>query len=135
MCTVSWVHQPGGYHLVCNRDEKRTRPTALTPRLLERAGPGTEQGTITGIFTVLVDGDDHNDPVADAIRGTRDLARGLSPVAVVRGSLRDALERLARDMGPRPSISIAVSSHPAQRCGGAASCYPIPPRIPKTDDA
>ncbi|MEK1888878.1 MAG: flagellar protein export ATPase FliI [Phyllobacterium sp.] len=43
------------------------------PRLLERAGPGgTGHGSITGIYAVLVDGDDHNDPVADAIRGTLD---------------------------------------------------------------
>ncbi|CAO4155081.1 flagellar protein export ATPase FliI [Methylorubrum extorquens] len=43
------------------------------PRLLERAGPSAEgTGTITGIFSVLVDGDDHNDPVADSIRGTLD---------------------------------------------------------------
>ena len=44
---------------------------ALLPRLLERAGTSTE-GSITGLYTVLVDGDDMNEPIADAVRSILD---------------------------------------------------------------
>ncbi len=49
-----------------------TPPTfALLPRLLERAGMGPE-GSITGLYTVLVEGDDMDEPVADAVRAILD---------------------------------------------------------------
>lgn len=69
---------------------------AELPRLTERAGPGFGNGgAITGLFTVLVEGDDHDEPVADALRSTLD------------GHI--VLERRIAERGRFPAINVLRS--------------------------
>lgn len=83
---------------------------SMLPQLLERAGTG-EIGSITGLFTTLVEQDDMNDPIADAVRSildghivlTRDLATQNHYPAI---DVLDSVSRLSRDLCSQEQIEI-----------------------------
>ena len=82
------------------------------PKLLERAGTSTCKGSITGIYTVLVEGDDMNEPIADAVRSIVDghivldrslAAKGHFPAVNVLSSI----SRLMNDVVPRGHLDLS----------------------------
>ncbi|MBC7680017.1 MAG: FliI/YscN family ATPase [Pseudorhodobacter sp.] len=84
---------------------------AELPRLLERAGPG-EVGTITALYTVLVEGDDMNDPVADHARSILDGHIVLSRRLAAAGhfptvDVLESVSRLASKVTPAPRLQLA----------------------------
>lgn len=107
MCTVTWAHQPDGYHLLCNRDEKRTRGAALAPLVFQKdkvryiapidgdCGGTWLAANQFGVSLCLLNGDVQAGPEPDRSRGL--LVREFAPSR----SLDRCMARLKR-FDPKP---------------------------------
>ena len=104
------------------------------PKLLERAGPGeVGSGSITGVFSVLVDGDDHNDPIADAIRGTLDghivLGRAIADQSRFPAvSVLSSVSRLAHHVWTAEQATLLSTA--SSDLGGRRCSSPNDPKLP-----
>jgi flagellum-specific ATP synthase len=93
---------------------------AMMPRLLEKAGPGAV-GSITGLYTVLVEGDDHNEPIADTARSILDGHVVLTRRLATAGHFPavDVLESISRVAGAVTAPARMTDAREMRRLMGA----------------
>ncbi len=93
---------------------------AMMPRLLEKAGPGAT-GSITGLYTVLVEGDDHNEPIADTARSILDGHVVLTRRLATAGHFPavDVLESISRVAGAVTAPARMADAREMRRLMGA----------------